>query len=177
MRRETRKHEKTESNAKNILYIGGSILGIGIIAFVITFVLYGNKMEEQSDISSGKIAELVKEAESKAETASTEMGKTVEESKNEMVNNVDNVIGNSTNTNTTKIDTKTNTNTVNNNVATNTVEKENKTNTVTTNAQVSENKTTTEVKFTKPVEGEISKQYAKDNLLYSATLEEWTTCL
>lgn len=171
MRRETRKHEQTESNAKNILYIGGSILGIGIIAFAITFVLYGNKMEEQSNINSSKIADLVREAESGTETVSSGMGKTVEESKNEITNNVGSTVENKINTNTTK----TNKNTVSNNVATNTVEKENKTNTIATNTQVTENKTNTEVKFIKPVEGEISKQYAKDNLLYSATLEEWTT--
>lgn len=173
MRRETRKHEKTESNAKNILYIGGSILGIGIIAFAITFVLYGNKMEEQSNINSSKIADLVREAESGTETVSSGMGKTVEESKNEITNNVDSTVENDTNI--TKNTSKTNKNTVNNNVAKNTVEKENKTNTVVTNTQVTENKSNTEVKFIKPVEGEISKQYAKDNLLYSATLEEWTT--
>lgn len=176
MRRETRKHEKTESNAKNILYIGGSILGIGVIAFVITFVLYGNKMEEQSDISSGKLAELVKEAESKAQIASSEMGKSVEESKNEITKNIDNTEENKASTNSATTNNKTNKNSENN-VNANTATKENKTNTVNTNTQVSENKTNTEIKFTKPVEGEISKQYAKDNLVYSATLEEWTTHL
>ena len=167
MRRETRKHEKTENNTQNILYIGGSILGIGIIAFVITFVLYGNKMDEQSDIGSQKIAELVKEAESKAQTASSEMGKSVEESKNEIKNNVENIVENKVSTNSATNNTKIDKNSVNN-VKTNT-------NTVKTNTQVAENKSTTELKFVKPVEGEISKQYAKDNLLYSATLEEWTT--
>ncbi len=75
MRRETRKHQDSESNSKNILYIGGSILGIGIIAFVITFVLYGNKMEEQSDIGSSKIAELMQQSESQTEIVSTRNGK------------------------------------------------------------------------------------------------------
>lgn len=174
MRRETRKHEKSESNTKNILYIGGSILGIGIIAFVITFVLYGNKMDEQSDISSGKIAQLVQEAESKAQTASTQMGKSVEESKNEITNNVNNTVENKVTTNSI---TNTNKNSVNNNVDKNTITKDNKTNTITTNTQVGENKNSIELKFVKPVDGEISKQYAKENLVYSATLEEWTTHL
>ena len=31
--------------------------------------------------------------------------------------------------------------------------------------------------FTKPVEGEIAKEYAKDKLVYSETLEEWATHL
>ncbi len=180
MRRETRKHEKTENNTKNILYIGGSILGIGIIAFVITFVLYGNKMEEQSDVSSGKIAALIGQTEEQSKTASSQMGKTVEESKNEITNNVDNTVENKTNTNTksTTNTTKANTKSVNNTVNTNTEVKEDKTNTANTdNTQKVENKTSEEVQFVKPVEGEISKQYAKDNLVYSATLEEWTTHL
>ena len=182
MRRETSKHEIKENNTKSILYVGGSILGIGIIAFVITFVLYGNKMEEQSDVSSGKIAALVGQTDNQSKTASSQMGKTVEESKNEITNNMDNTVENKekTDTNTKSATNTTNTNSVNNTVNTNTEVKENKTNNDTVNTkdtQTVENKTTAEVKFIKPVEGEISKQYAKDNLLYSTTLEEWTTHL
>ena len=32
-----------------------------------------------------------------------------------------------------------------------------------------------EIKFEKPVEGEIIKEFAKDNLVFSNTLNEWTT--
>ena len=32
-----------------------------------------------------------------------------------------------------------------------------------------------ELKFAKPVEGEISKEYAQENLVYSETLQEWVT--
>lgn len=168
MRRERRSHEKTESS-KNILYIGGSILGIGIIAFAITFVLYGNKMEEQQDIGAGKIAALV-EATKDAQSASTTMGKTVEESLNEMEKNI---------ANTTKQDTKTS----QTNKTTEATKAENDTTkkeTANTAKQTKSNenkKSTEEPKFIKPVEGEISKQYAKENLLYSQTLEEWTTHL
>lgn len=172
MRRENRKHEKTE-NSKNILYIGGSILGIGIIAFVITFVVYGNKMEEQSEIGAGKIAALI-EATNNAQTASTQMGKTVEESKNEMGQNSINT--NNVTTNTEATDTKTDTNTSNKNTVANTEKNNTGKKETVTEAKNQTNKTE-ELKFIKPVEGEISKQYAKENLLYSATLEEWTTHL
>lgn len=74
MRREKRVREKTQNN-NNILYIGGSILGIGIIAFVITFILYGNKMDEQSEISAGKIAALMQEAENDSKIASSRFRK------------------------------------------------------------------------------------------------------
>ena len=38
-----------------------------------------------------------------------------------------------------------------------------------------EEKTITDFKFIKPVEGEKVKDYSKDNLVYSKTLNEWTT--
>ena len=183
MRRETRKRENKENN-RNILYLGGSLIGIGIISFVITFILYGNKMEEQSDISSQKIATLVQEAASDSQSASSQMGKTVEESTNE-ITNVENTITNTTNTN--KESSSNVTNNVNTTKSNNTVEttkkdtetKKEDTNTTTTDKK-EEQQTTEEQedpKFVKPVEGEISKEYAKDNLVYSETLQEWTTHL
>ena len=35
--------------------------------------------------------------------------------------------------------------------------------------------TTSEIQFISPVEGEVIKEFAKDNLIYSETLEEWIT--
>ena len=183
MRRETRKREN-KGNNRNILYLGGSLIGIGIISFVITFILYGNKMEEQSDISSQKIATLVQEAASDSQSASSQMGKTVEESTNE-ITNVENTITNTTNTN--KESSSNITNNVNTTKSNNTVETTKKdtqnqkedTNTTTTDKK-EEQQTTEEQedpKFVKPVEGEISKEYAKENLVYSETLQEWTTHL
>ncbi len=165
MRRERRKHEKNE-NSKNILYIGGSILGIGIIAFVITFIVYGNIMEEQSEFSSGKISSLV-EATNNAKTASSGMGKTVEESKQDIEKTQEDLV------NTTTTTTNTNKSSQANGTKSNTTTKK-----TSTNKQTSTNKNVVkEVTFIKPVEGEICKGYAKDNLLYSKTLEEWTTHL
>lgn len=178
MRRETRKHEGTNTNkSKSIFYIGGSILGIGIIVFVLTFILYGNSMEKQSEVGNGKIAELMKSSAVNVvdtKEASTQIGKTVEESKNE-ISNTTNSTKNSNNTieinkNTTK---KENTDTKKQNVVNTSnavIESSNK---------EQENKETKkeELQFTKPVEGEISRAYAKENLVYSETLQEWTTHL
>lgn len=58
MRKELGRRKSEEKN-KNIMYIGGSILAIGILAIAITYVIYGNKMEEQSKINTAKISELV----------------------------------------------------------------------------------------------------------------------
>lgn len=157
MRRETRKGD-TQNN-KNLFYIGGSILGIGILAFTITFVLYGNKMnEEQSRLDTGKIAQLVQNTTNtttNTQAASTQMGKSVEESKNQVKEN--------TITNTTKENTNTSKKTDNKTPEpskTETKEPEKK-----------------EISFVKPVEGDICKDYAKENLVYSETLQEWTTHL
>lgn len=161
MRRERRRHEKKES-INNILYIGGSILGIGIIAFVITFVVYGNIMEEQSSISSGKISSLV-EATNNVKSASSQMGKTVEESQKELEKQQSNQ--NTVNTSNKSESSK------KNEIKADTSKTQS-----TNNKQTNENKKVSkEPTFIKPVEGEITKEFAKENLLYSKTLEEWTT--
>ena len=57
---------------------------------------------------------------------------------------------------------------------------ENKTQETTTNTQEKNNTESVSkesLTFIKPVDGEISKDFAKDTLLYSETLEEWTTHL
>ena len=48
--------------------------------------------------------------------------------------------------------------------------------TETTNAKVEKKEEIKkELSFAKPVDGEIMREYAKDNLVYSSTLEEWVT--
>lgn len=169
MRRDSRRREKKENNY-NIFYIGGSILLIGILAFAITFVVYGNKMDKQASLDNEKIASLVRESANKTAQASTQMGKNVEESKN-TVNTIENNDENKANTkNTLSSQTNATTKQANNNKTQNTVKQEETT--------TQKKETTKEaLSFAKPVDGEIMKDYAKDKLLYSETLEEWTTHL
>ena len=42
-------------------------------------------------------------------------------------------------------------------------------------SKVEKKEETKELNFEKPVEGEINREYAKENLIYSETLQEWTT--
>lgn len=163
MRRERRGKKENPQTNKSILYIGGSLLGIGVIAFVLTFVLYGKEMKEQSNIGDEAIAKLVQEAADSTKSISTQMGKTVEESKNEITNTTNNTVKSNTTNN------KTEKNTTNKNQISNT------TNVVNTNKK--EEAKTQPITFIKPVEGEIVKEFAKDKLVYSNTLEEWTTHL
>lgn len=162
MRRERRGKRENPQTNKNILYIGGSLLGIGIIAFVLTFVLYAKQMQVQSNIGDDAIAKLVQEAADSSKSISTQMGKTVEESKNEISNTV-NTVTNTTTTNTTKNTTSKN-------------ETRNTTNTMITNKKEEATKMQV-ITFVKPVDGEITKEFAKEKLVYSNTLEEWTTHL
>lgn len=170
MRRERRKVQN-DSSFKNILYLLGTILGISIIAFIITFVTYNNNTEE---INTERIADMVANTTRKdnLEQASSQIGKTVEEVKEEALeleeNNVeqDNTISvfDDEEIQTSVTDVQTN---ENSDEQLTTEENEEETNL--TNAEVKE------LEFIMPVEGQVSKEYAKDSLVYSDTLKEWIT--
>lgn len=177
MRRENRRQNKGDKESlKTIFYVSGSLLGLAVIAFVITFVVYGTKLNndaKNSKLDSEKIIGLVpnEEQNEDSEQASSSVGKTVEESEeNNSTNQVlQNTINNSTYTpknETTSSNSQTNSNTVNQ--------------MTTSETQKPEQKTETkkkEITFSKPAEGEIIKAFAKDNLVYSDTLKEWVTHL
>ena len=164
-------------NDKILLY---SIIGISVVVIlIVALLIYSNKISndvKNETMTLGQMTEALDRENKETESASTEFGKTVEESKNEINTNVNNIASNEVSTKTTntstenKATTKTNTN---KNVTTN-----NKTNT-TANEKKEEKKEVkeekVELKFAKPVEGEISKEYAQENLVYSETLQEWVT--
>jgi murein DD-endopeptidase MepM/ murein hydrolase activator NlpD len=64
-----------------------------------------------------------------------------------------------------------------NNTVSNTTNTTNTVNTTVNNTSTNVVETKEELKFVAPVSGEISKDFAKDTLIYSNTLEEWTTHL
>lgn len=159
MRREQRKKQKNNSNT--LVYISGGILAVAIIAFIIAFVSYYNRLNSDSaGILDTQFLSSTNENVTNDNTtsASSSMGKTVEESENQLEANT---------TNTTVEENKT-------------VESTKKANTTNTNNHKTE-KTKTEEKepkFTNPLESaEISREFAKDNLVYSETLKEWITHL
>lgn len=58
MRRE--KRVGNMKGSKNVLYVSGAILAIAIIAFIIIFISYNNKLKSSSDdFSMTKVAGLV----------------------------------------------------------------------------------------------------------------------
>ncbi len=185
MRRENRNMRNLQdgNNFKNILYLAGSILGVAIIAFVITFVLYSNKLNEEakmSKLNSEKIVGLVPNEEDDKisediSEVNSKFGKTVEESQNEVKEN--NVVETNTNKQNNVQENVTN-NSVKEETKESVSEKENKS-TQKDVEKSEENKTQEkkELEFSMPVEGEISKNYAKDSLVYSDTLQEWVVHL
>lgn len=172
MRRENRRKGSQDKlgTDKIILYAG---IGVAILTIIVLALFMYSKNTNNSGKNSAmtleQMANMANNNAQNTESASTEMGKSVNESANEL---------NTTNT-TNTANTTNATNITNSNKANTSTNQTTRTNDVTTNANPAKTETETkkELSFEMPVEGEIVKEYAKDNLLYSTTLEEWTTHL
>jgi len=181
MRRENR--QKSMKNKptldKMILYAG---IGVGILA-IIVFALFMYSKGLSDDVKEGtmNLEKMANMTTNHTQSASTEIGKSVQEKNEEMntsnTNNTTNTMNTTNATNQTN--TKSTSNQTKNNTTTNTNvnKKTNTSNTtnIVTNANVTKQETKKELKFEKPVEGEIMREFAQDNLIYSETLKEWTT--
>lgn len=174
--RDMRRNNRLNNNNKDAMQnkiIMYSIIGIGILTIIlVALLIYSKNLSEDMEnnlVDFEEIANVQNEnTNTNTESVSTEIGKSVNESLNETnttsTNNVNNIINGSTNTNTVKETTKS----TSTETTTNTNKKE----------DVKESKEKKkELAFEKPVEGEIMKVYAKDNLVFSNTLQEWTTHL
>lgn len=165
MRRENgrKKLQSKTTTDKIILYAG---IGVAILAvIVLALFMYSKSLSDDvkdSTMSLEQMANIANNTQN-TESASTEIGKSVEESENEL---------NTTNTtNTTNATNQTN---MNNSKATNKTNATNTTN-VTTSSNTTQAETKKELSFEMPVEGEIVREFAQDSLIYSETLNEWTT--
>ena len=174
MRRNSRiKNQKEKSvTDKIIIYCG---IGVAILTLVLVgLLIYSKSLSDNvkdSTMSLEKMSSINQTNENtlneNTASASTDIGKNVEESKEELnTTNNSNTMQNSTTTNTV-------TNTTNTTNSTNTA----KANNTTTESNQTVEETKKELSFQKPVDGEIMREYAKDNLVYSETLQEWTTHL
>ena len=155
---------------------------IGIVALIIVLaglLLYSKSLSDnvkEGTMSLEEMANLTAENtsnEQNTESTSTDFGKTVEEAENELnERNTANTTNTTNNSNTTTQNNKNATSNTNN---TNNVAKNETTETNSNDTKKEETKK--ELSFEKPVDGEIMKEYAKDNLVYSETLKEWVTHL
>ena len=181
MRRDVRKriNQDDELNSKLIKYTGIAIAIVAVI--VVALLIYSKNLNDEvkdGTLSSEQISSILNNSNStqnstgNTQSASTEIGKSVNEASNEITNNTTK----STKTNEVKSNS---TNVLNTNKITNSANATKKeTNTTSGSNKVEENKkaeTTTELNFQRPVEGDIVRDFAVDSLIYSETLQEWTT--
>ena len=179
MRRERRRLSSNDNNFKKVLYIAGGILSLTVIAFIAIFILYGGK-KEPTQLAKFNTSISDDYQTNSFEETSSQMGKTVNEMENEVTNSVvNNTLNNLKNEVENNVIDESNKNNESTKYAINTSKSEDK-----TINEVKEDKTETsqedekKVKnpeFKMPVEGEITKKYAKEELVYSTTLDEWIT--
>ncbi len=182
MRRNARlkKHQSKTLSDKIILYCGIGVVFLTVIVFAL--LMYSKSLNEDvknSTMTLEQMANIAGNNTSNTQSASTQIGKSVEESEKENNTNTQNITSNTNSTNTNSNTTNT---TGNNVITTNsirTAKQNTPTNTTNTNSTKQETTEKTEPKkelsFVKPVEGDIVREFAKDNLIYSETLKEWTT--
>ena len=194
MRKNSRMRKSEKGLDKVIMYSGIGVLALAIIVFAL--LMYSRSLNnevQESKLSADKIASLVDGNNSNSQSASTSIGKSVEEKENETSKaQTNNESSNSNSTSSTNSNLANNvTNNITNNVKTdktnssaNELNKSTSTNKSSkkkkkTNSQAATDKKEAtnqkELSFEKPVEGEITKEFAKENLIYSQTLQEWTT--
>ena len=192
MRRDIRRGEKELRN-KIIVY---GVCGVVLIATIIfSIMMYSKKLSDDvkdSTISSEKIASIMNEEQSNesSESASSTIGKSIEEAEMQenSTGNVQSNITENINSSLNSVNTNTTTNSVKNETKNTNSSTENKKDeekqTKTTNTsegtkatEAKEQTTKKELSFEMPVDGEILKGFAKDNLVYSETLKEWVTHL
>lgn len=168
------------------IYVGTVIFFIFAIALGIIMYMMSrtaNKIQKGQTIQESQVVE-------NSESASTEIGKTVQEQEATMNNEDENVqniemtnaenvtnSSNSTNANNTaKVENTTqnvkNTKTEESDKST---KEKNDVDKAKTNTTSKTEETKKDITFIKPTEGEIICEYAKENLIYSETLKEWIT--
>ena len=177
MKRDLRKisNQDDELNIKIIKYSG---IGIAILAVIVFgLLIYSKSLNDEvkeGTLTSEQISNILNNTTSSGntESASTEIGKSVNEVETELTaNNV--ISNNTTNLNNTNINSNKNVLTTNKITSSNTTSQ--------TNSKVEETEknkteeTNVELSFEKPVEGDIVRDFAVDSLIFSETLQEWTT--
>ena len=179
MRREMKKN-KEEMNIKIIKYSGITIAILAVIVFGI--LIYSKKLNndvKEGTLMSEQLSSILNNTNTASgaqntESASTEIGKSVNEMSNELKqNNKNNTIVNNSSVNVNNTTAKTSES--NNVLTTNKINTNNTTSQTNSKAEEKKENKNVELSFSKPVEGDIVRDFAVDNLIYSNTLQEWTT--
>ena len=174
MRRDIRKNNKDEMSMRIIKY---SAIAVAILTIIVFGVLiYSKKLNDtvkEGTLTGEQLSSILNNTTNQnenTESASSEIGKSVNEMANEL--NANNAVTNSSNLNA---NATTNKSIKSNNVlSTNQINSNKMTESNSKTEEKAETKTV-ELNFVKPVEGDIVRDFAVDSLVYSDTLQEWTT--
>lgn len=174
MRRDIRKNNKDEMSMRIIKY---SAIAVAILTVIVFGVLiYSKKLNDtvkEGTLTGEQLSSILNNTTNQTEnteSASSEIGKSVNEMANEL--NANNAVTNSSNLNA---NATTNKSTKSNNVlSTNQINSNKMTESNSKTEKKAETKTV-ELNFVKPVDGDIVRDFAVDSLVYSDTLQEWTT--
>ena len=177
MSRRFRRNGNSDTNIS--MYVIGGIAVIVVIAFVISYVVYTNSISKQARLDTNESLGIANQTddsqminmitnEQNSEAVSSSIGRTVNEMENAEVENqeVESTNKMAVNTSNTQDEQNEETN-----------QEVNETSTNEESNVVEETPVVQDPTFAKPVEGEVLKDYSKDNLTYSNTLDEWTTHL
>ena len=181
MRRERRRFNKDQMDIKQVLYILGGILSLAVIAFIAIFLLYGTGNTEETDLARFNALVMDDYNTNDVEEASSQMGRTVNEVESSSgTNEIDNTVSNETSNEVSSEIVSSDENEDTTKYAVNTSKTEGKT--VEEAKKEDDNvkeeekeETVKDPEFAMPVEGEILREYAKESLVYSPTLDEWIT--
>lgn len=154
-----------EQKLKRMVYVFSSVLAVSVVVFLTVFIMYNKKLKERSNqslLELGKMSDIVSNED--IEETSFSQDKTVAKATNTSTTNT--TVQNTTKKEkitTTPVEAVIDNTLVDNSISNQILENE-----------ISENAVPKELEFIAPVSGEITKDFAKDTLVYSNTLEEWT---
>ena len=173
-----RKDFYQEEKIKRYVYVFGITLALSIVIFLTIFVMYNKKMRKESlNLDNlGMVQDIVSNDELEETSYSSDLG--IKDAKtNKISNTITNKVTEKMKVNKTPVESTVSENTNStSNVTKNTVVENSIDNKILENTTVVENQVAVkELEFQAPVAGEIIKDFAIDNLIYSTTLEEWTT--
>ena len=164
-------------------YVIISIVAVSVVIISAIGILIANSSRKANENKFAEEMSSLNKEMSESETASTQIGKSVDESKKNEIEfetlEVQEDKKENTNTNTTnkenKKEEKKNTNSTSENKKTN-----KSTNTVETNAKTEKKEQSSKEKDEKieleaPVKGQVIREFAKESLVFSNTLQEWIT--
>lgn len=161
--RRTRNYFNEEKETRKLIYISIAVVIVAILVFAVTYIAYSNILsnnKQTGDITS-KIAEFSSIQNEESSQASSSIGKNVNEMSSKQDENINKIAINTANME------KQNETEKNENIT-----KENKVQSVETPKQTEK---VADPTFIKPVEGEVLKEFANENLIFSETLKEWVT--